>query len=163
VILVGKAHSTTRPKGRVLLRRASLTLAPPFSHGIVAFNSWPLNALRGDNHWKTLVGKNSAIKTAFSSGNRGIAAIAVFRPREKLGKHPYRSWGRNRPIRENAVKTALFNATASKKRKNRACTNGRNIDTHCKPSCGSRDGEDRSLEKSKSVGQKKFAIPRRGG
>jgi hypothetical protein len=33
---------------------------PPFSHGIVAFNGWPLNALRGDNHYKKPVGKKSA-------------------------------------------------------------------------------------------------------
>jgi hypothetical protein len=39
---------------------ASLTLAPPFSHGIVALNGWPLNALRRDDHSKKPIGKKSA-------------------------------------------------------------------------------------------------------
>jgi hypothetical protein len=51
------------------------TLASPFSHGIVALNGWPLNALRRDNHYKKVnlpLGKNTAKKAAFSSGNRVV-------------------------------------------------------------------------------------------
>jgi hypothetical protein len=80
----------------------SVRHCPPFSHGIVAFNGWPLNALRLDNNYKKVnlpLGKNSAKKTAFSSGKRGLAAKDVFRFPEKLGKHPCVSWGKNRPLK----------------------------------------------------------------
>jgi hypothetical protein len=50
--MVGEAHPTAQIGQEVefLLGEASLMLALPFSHGIVAFNGWPLNALRGDKH-----------------------------------------------------------------------------------------------------------------
>jgi hypothetical protein len=84
--------------------------ACPFcSHGIVAFNGWPLNALRRDNNYKKVnlpVGKNSAKKTAFSSGKRGIAVKGVFRFQENLGKHPYVSCGKIRPAPKNTEKAS---------------------------------------------------------
>jgi hypothetical protein len=40
---------TAKMQKRFALRIATLAV-PPFSHGIVALNGWPLNALRRDNH-----------------------------------------------------------------------------------------------------------------
>jgi hypothetical protein len=85
----------------------------PFSHGIVAFNGWLLNALRRDDHSKTPIGKNSPKKTAFSSGKRGLAERDVFRFPENFGKHPYRSCGTTLPSAKNAGKTAVFDMAAS--------------------------------------------------
>jgi hypothetical protein len=81
---------SNRPRGQVLLRRATPTLAhPPFSHGIVAFNGWPLNALRRDNHYEKAHRQKLGYKTAFSSGKRDLAARDDFRFQENRGKHPY--------------------------------------------------------------------------
>jgi hypothetical protein len=46
--LLGTCPTSAKRSGSSSMGYANA--CPPFSHGIVAFNGWPLNALRGDNH-----------------------------------------------------------------------------------------------------------------
>jgi hypothetical protein len=40
------------PLLRSALMNHSRSCVSPFSHGIIAFSGWPLNALRQDNHYE---------------------------------------------------------------------------------------------------------------
>jgi hypothetical protein len=86
--MVGEAHPTAR--------RSSSTLAgfaPPFSHGIVAFSGWPLNALQGDNNHEKV--NEPAAKFGESGktlGKKSLPKIPVF-----LGENEH---SRSEPMRK---------------------------------------------------------------
>jgi hypothetical protein len=123
---------------------AGLVSQITFLHGIVAFSGWPLNALRRDDHYKKPIGKNSAKKTTFSSGKRGLAAKDVFRFKENLGKHPYVYCGKIRSFAKIVGKTAPFRngrldeseKTVIESDSHRCCQNATSLGEKPKIACG---------------------------
>jgi hypothetical protein len=85
-----------------------------FSHGIVAFNGWPLNALRPDNNCKKgeldPSAKTRRKKPHFSekTGHRLEGRFSI--PRKPRKTPVCILWKNSPPIRENAEKRPLFDA-----------------------------------------------------
>jgi hypothetical protein len=80
--MVGEAHPTAKRSSSASVRLANA--CPPFSYGIVAFNGWPLNALRLHNNYEKVNlpnGKKSARKRPrFLREIEGCDAVASGRP-----------------------------------------------------------------------------------